>query len=495
MTTLGNIDPVFGRIHANPRDLSDRSVSPPSNICRFFQQGYCSRGDRCTFIHTFKSVPPESPHPILSPVSNGVSPYNYPASPLSPTFYNQLPNNGFHNYTKAGFNNLSPSNGKSAQPNSGASKQVAKKASTDVEASNRFSGVPIEDMVGEVYSLCKDQHGCRYLQKKLEEQNQKYVDIIFHEVYGHFVELMTDPFGNYLCQKLLEFCNDEQRTAIVDTVAPELVNISLNIHGTRAVQKMIEFLSNTQQIRMIIVALNTSVVTLIKDLNGNHVVQKCLNRLKSADNQFIYNGVCDSLIEVATHRHGCCVLQRCIDYSSETQKSQLVSAITYHALTLVQDPFGNYVVQYVLDLNEPRLSDPLIRRFFGNTCLLSVQKFSSNVMEKCIRVSKPETRKGLIDELLNRETLDKLLRDSFGNYVVQTALDYAEANQRLMLVDAIRPLLPAIRNTPYGKRIQGKLLREQVHSAPQQQNVGSYGYNYRGPMNMIGMNDVSYSYM
>ena len=39
---------------------------------------------------------------------------------------------------------------------------------------------------------------------------------------------------------------------------------------------------------------------------------------------------------MATHRHGCCVLQRCIDHASETQKFQLVSEITTNALSLVQ---------------------------------------------------------------------------------------------------------------------------------------------------------------
>ena len=53
------------------------------------------------------------------------------------------------------------------------------------------------------------------------------------------------------------------------------------------------------------------------------------------------------------------------------------------------------------------------------------------------------------------------MRDSFGNYCVQTALDYAEPSQRAVLVEGIRPILPLIRNTPYGKRIQSKLQREQ----------------------------------
>ena len=40
------------------------------------------------------------------------------------------------------------------------------------------------------------------------------------------------------------------------------------------------------------------------------------------------------------------------------------------------------VVQYILDLNDSRFSDAVIRQFQGNVCALSVQKFSSNVIEK-----------------------------------------------------------------------------------------------------------------
>jgi len=85
-----------------------------------------------------------------------------------------------------------------------------------------------------------------------------------------------------------------------------------------------------------------------------------------------------------------------------------VNEITYNALTLVQDPYGNYViisaftlifseqliinvsqvVQYILDLNDNRFSDAVIRQFAGNVCALSVQKFSSNVIEKVMKSMK-----------------------------------------------------------------------------------------------------------
>jgi hypothetical protein len=251
-----------------------------------------------------------------------------------------------------------------------------KRAEADREF-NRFSGMRLEDLQGEILSLCKDQHGCRYLQKKLEEGDPTHRDMIFRETYGHFPELMIDPFGNYLCQKLLEHATEEQRSAIIDSVANDLVGISLNMHGTRAVQKMVDFLAQPRQpkqIRTLIYALSVNVVALIKDLNGNHVIQKCLNKLIPEDNQFIYNAIATNLIEVATHRHGCCVLQRSIDHASPGQRVQLVTEIIFNSLYLVQDPFGNYVIQYILDLNDARFSEPLIRTFVGNVCSLSVQK-------------------------------------------------------------------------------------------------------------------------
>lgn len=149
----------------------------------------------------------------------------------------------------------------------------------------RFSNVKLEQLQGEILGLCKDQHGCRYLQKKLEERNPEHIQMIFVETYAHVVELMTDPFGNYLCQKLLEFCNDHQRTVLINNAAPEMVKIALNSHGTRALQKMIEFINTQDQIRTVINALNDKVVELIQDLNGNHVIQKCLNRLSASDAQ------------------------------------------------------------------------------------------------------------------------------------------------------------------------------------------------------------------
>src|SRR4051794_35802964 len=131
---------------------------------------------------------------------------------------------------------------------------------------------------------------------------------------------------------------------------------------------------------------------------------------------------------------------------------------------------------------------------------LSCQFQSTNDLffVKCIRVAEHSTRKMLIEELLNRPRLEKLLRDSYGNYCVQvsgiiifgfsvnlsifkTALDYAEPTQRALLVEGIRPVLPLIRNTPYGKRIQNKLQRDQMDQ------FGGNGSSYHNQQSLVNI--------
>ncbi|KNE58499.1 hypothetical protein AMAG_04069 [Allomyces macrogynus ATCC 38327] len=328
------------------------------------------------------------------------------------------------------------------------------------ESEGRFAGMALEDCIGQFLVLAKDQHGCRFMQRKLEEGGAAAGTRLLEELLPQFGELMMDPFGNYLCQKLLDYLSENQKMAILDNVAHDLVGIALNMHGTRAVQKLVDHVHTPGQIARLVQALSRHTVALVKDLNGNHVVQKCLVKLTPSDAQFIFDAVTRHCVEVATHRHGCCVLQRCLDYAAPEPRRRLAQEITTHCLHLVKDPFGNYVVQYVLDMGDPHLIEAVAMRLRGHVPALAMQKFASNVVEKCLRVAHVarDVRRPLIAELYaSRDTLDRLLRDAYANYVVQTSIDYADPHQKATLIECLAPLVPLIRNTPYGKRIMAKL--------------------------------------
>ena len=101
-------------------------------------------------------------------------------------------------------------------------------------------------------------------------------------------------------------------------------------------QLLLLTVSCIMQRQLVINSLQEGVVSLIRDLNGNHVIQRCLQRLGPEDSQFVYNAACAHTMEIATHRHGCCVLQRCIDFATPVQKKLLVAEIAANALPLSQ---------------------------------------------------------------------------------------------------------------------------------------------------------------
>ncbi|VTZ69812.1 mRNA-binding protein PUF1, putative [Plasmodium chabaudi chabaudi] len=327
---------------------------------------------------------------------------------------------------------------------------------------NNEDYLDLTSISGNVYKIAKDQAKCRTLQKILDKKNQSCIDEIYNEALEHIIELMMDPFGNYLCQKLIEVCTPEQIEKIIDKSSDELINASISVHGTRTVQKLIEMIKTPSQIRKTTNSLKNSIIILIKDINGNHVVQKCLVSLSSTHCNFIYEEILKNFVEVSTHRHGCCVIQRCIDSANEAQKELLVNKISSNCLELVQDAFGNYVVQYILNMGNEKVNFEIIEKLLKDIEKHAVQKFSSNVIEKCLTIGTTKCRKMMINGLLKKgkNILKNVILDKYGNYVIQRALSVAPEPELTKLVEGIKPYIKELRNINSGKRIAWKLAKK-----------------------------------
>lgn len=56
--------------------------------------------------------------------------------------------------------------------------------------------------------------------------------------------------------------------------------------------------------------------------------------------QFIFDAAAFHCVGIAKERHGCCVLQRCIDRSTGKQWEKLISEISTNGFELAQDAYG-----------------------------------------------------------------------------------------------------------------------------------------------------------
>merc|ERR1719229_38463 len=107
----------------------------------------------------------------------------------------------------------------------------------------------------------------------------------------------------------------------------------------------------------------------------------------------------------------------------------------------------------------------------GRLSVLARQKFSSNVVERCLQLCSQEDKIRMIMELADVRGLGELLRDVYGNYVVQSALGIAQEPQLSHFLGAVKPLLPSLRASGQGRRIAQKLEKKY----PQLRGEGASG--------------------
>lgn len=311
----------------------------------------------------------------------------------------------------------------------------------DKEYLTSINKLPLTQLRLEILKLAKDQYGCRFLQKKIDENlvssyqvRVTNFEVIFDQVYPYMCELIVDPFGNYLVQKMIPYCSESNLNLTLEILQYNLCQISVNQHGTRALQKIIDSLSSSSQLNLLIKGLKPYIIDLIRDLNGNHVIQKILNKYEPPDCQFIYDSIIEDLYTVATHKHGCCVLQKCLNHVTPKQLDQFSKAILRfdNFKMLINDQFGNYVLQYLISINSVDVNYGMFQNFLQSGLVnLCNSKFSSNVVEKFMKncynnetvdIAFTNLKFELIYNILVGD-LNVLVNDPFGNYVIQTMLD------------------------------------------------------------------------
>ncbi|KAI3987308.1 hypothetical protein MKX01_003058, partial [Papaver californicum] len=152
------------------------------------------------------------------------------------------------------------------------------------------------------------------------------------------------------------------------------------------------------------------------------------------------------------------VLEHCDDVKTQ---HIIMEEIMHSVCTLAQDQYGNYVVQHVLEHGKPHERSSIINKLSGLIVKMSQQKFASNVVEKCLTFAGPEERQVLVKEMLGsteeNEPLQAMMKDQFGNYVVQKVLETCDNHSRELILSRVRVHLNTLKRYTYGKHIVARV--------------------------------------
>ncbi|ORC93217.1 putative pumilio/PUF RNA binding protein 1 [Trypanosoma theileri] len=347
---------------------------------------------------------------------------------------------------------------------------------------------------------------------EINVQKHRFCNTFIHEMISRAHILMLDPNGSELIMHALTllkngetlppslYSNDDgtkpddkfsEILFLLSNIKDHIEEVCCDTNGTRVMQKLLDSLKTIEEVLFCAQCFSNSIIQLCKDINGSHTVVRLLaaarfpflteenNEVSDNDknkiiliHQLLYDKFAEHCVDVCKNRQGCCIIQKCLQWAPEPYFSTIIGIVLENTLKLVHDPFGNYVIQFILDHEEElsqranqnsettNYTNQIIRQMLHNVASLSCDKFSSNVIEKCLKIASTDVRQLLVDELTDPQVLPKLLTDGFANYVIQTAIaTSSEETQFAQLRNSILPLQNLLKNSPYGVKVEAKLAR------------------------------------
>ena len=317
-----------------------------------------------------------------------------------------------------------------------------------------------QELLSKAQTLIKDQPGCRFLQKKIDE-DPRLSDPLFSTLYYDLVSMCTDSFGNYLIQKMLDYLSNENIARFTDLLSGKFTYVAMSSYGTRVIQKLLEIFSLNPKHAPTFHRLNeliiTNLVQITRDSNSSHIIIKYVNVVKHPDNNALFESIAQHFMILSKDKHGCCVIQKTIEAANQQQKEQFFTLCNNNCNELINDQFGNYVIQYVVGLNTEIINKYIVELIMSNVLYLCKEKYASNVVERFL-CNKNSYSKSLIELIVNNDAfIHQLLVDSYGNYIIQRILMIVVGEERLKIVKLVVEWFEEIKALSFGERLIAKL--------------------------------------
>lgn len=340
----------------------------------------------------------------------------------------------------------------------------------------------LKELSSHIVAFCQDQHGSRFIQQRLEVCTEAEKQLVFDEVLPSAHILMTDVFGNYVLQKLFEYGVEEQCEALASILKGQAVSLSMQMYGCRVVQKALEYVNRDRLVELVKeFEAPQALIDCVHDSNGNHVIQKCIEVVSKAARvaenpeteqylssriQFIIDQFQGRVKELSSHPYGCRVVQRILEHCTNPQKDVVLDELRACCGELIQDCYGNYVIQFVMQHGCESDQAILMKNVMDNLLEYSQHKFASNVVEKCLQFATHKDRNDMIWKIINATFdlnnpvdkmghcfLETMVRDPYANYVVQKIIEVSDERQRGAIMRYVKDNITQLRKYTYGKHI------------------------------------------
>ena len=303
--------------------------------------------------------------------------------------------------------------------------------------------------------LCTPK-GTLEIQKKLGNSNTESKILLIKLLNKEGLTIiMKNIYGNYFFQQIIKGAEEIIISLIISYISDNFIEISKDSSGTFSIQALLNEVSSVKGEQQILNCIKDQEMVMAFNKNATYVIQKIVLLFPDIHRTNLNEVILNNLKDLCLDSNGICLIKNFIKTNTlMSNKTRIMEEILNNFVILAESPFGNYGIQYLMEnWNKYELND-IKNKIIENIYKLSIQQFSSNVVEKAIEIFDDESRETMIKKICFDSNFIILLKNKFGRFVLHKAINYMkdELKKKFEIY-----LINNINNNVYNNRDRNKV--------------------------------------
>ena len=361
--------------------------------------------------------------------NNSFSPFNSMSSintmsfPLSFQYKDNLRINSINNNIN---NNNQSKSDNQIKINSNSNSKMTKERLLEMPSENLF-----------IYLT--NQEGSRQSQNIINKMKENEVDILLNKIFLYLSDIFKDKYGNYFSKKLIQIVVPNQRIKLIKNLENNFILLSKNLYGTHPIQFLVETINMFEEKNLILNYIINKTLELALDQRGNCVLKKFIISTKDEERKELNKNLIQNIDKLIFNQYGVIILVSLIKHSKDIFIHKQIKdfIINNNPIYFIRHPYSNYVVQGLLIYTDLKSNEEIIKIITNNYLVLSLQKNSNKVVENCIKFGKRTIVKKIFKDLLEKNNLECLLNNYYGNFVLEKLIVKLTKEEKNMVIKKI----------------------------------------------------------
>eukprot|EP00931_Biecheleriopsis_adriatica_P011862 TRINITY_DN11294_c0_g1_i2.p1 TRINITY_DN11294_c0_g1~~TRINITY_DN11294_c0_g1_i2.p1 ORF type:complete len:319 (+),score=71.25 TRINITY_DN11294_c0_g1_i2:62-1018(+) len=194
--------------------------------------------------------------------------------------------------------------------------------------------------------------------------------------------------------------------------------------------------------------------------HANHVVQKCIEKLKPEHLQFVVDAlkVEDLAVQASRHKYACRIVQRLVEHCPEEQVKDVTSKIVAETVLIACHPYGNYVIQHLLHHGHGNLKASICQTLCEDIQKICLDSYGCAVVS-CVMMSLPRELRTDLAQTLIREPplLIHLACSRHGYHAAKEVLEALCLEEKQEAEDIFRAEKAKLQSSRYGRVVMSQV--------------------------------------